>query len=228
MPEDKVEAYIAQTMEMLRETGGGDEATVVLLGSAARGTMTWWSDVDLLVVTAEPITRWRVPIDLDLHVETRDQFLDRLRRGEDFQAWALRFGKVVSDQSGWWSTAQATHASCQWPSWRLKLDHVRRKRLSIASRLLEDGDEEAAREEYLAIASHVARALLLRAKVFPLSRPELPAQLRQVGCRQLADGIEKLTQGNPELEELRAIADCVEGELAQLKEELVRTEGNGG
>jgi len=227
MPEDTVEAHIADTIRMLKKAGGLHEATVVLVGSAARGTQTWRSDTDLLVVTPKPIPRWRVPVDLHLHMETHDQFLEHLRHGEAFRAWALRFGKVVSDPSGWWGEVEAGVESSKWPSWRLKLDHVRKKRLPIASRLLEDGDEEAAQEEYLAIASQVARALLLRENVFPLSRPEIPSQLRQVGRHQLADAIEMLVRRSTDLGELETIAKCIERELGWLEEEGRTAAGSG-
>ena len=228
MPEDRVEAHISDTIRMLKNAGGLHEATVVLVGSAARGTQTWRSDTDLLVVTPERTSRWRVPVDLHLHMETRDQFLEHLRQGEAFRAWALRFGKVVSDPSGWWGEVGAGVESPKWPSWRLKLDHVRKKRLSIASRLLEDGDEEAAQEEYLAIASQVARALLLRENVFPLSRPEIPVQLRQVGRDQLAHAIEMLIRRSTGLADLETIAKIVERELDRLEEEARTTAGTGG
>ena len=57
------------------------------------------------------------------------------------------------------------------------MDHAR-KRMNVALELLEMGDVEAASEELMFAASHVARAILLERGVFPLSRPELPAQLR--------------------------------------------------
>jgi hypothetical protein len=55
-----------------------------------------------------------------------------------------------------------------------------RKRISVALELLEVGDVDAASEELMFAASHVARATLLQHGVFPLSRPELPSQLQTI------------------------------------------------
>lgn len=48
------------------------------------------------------------------------------------------------------------------------------------------GDLDAADEEARFALSHLARAILLAAGVFPLSRPELAAQLEEIGETDLA------------------------------------------
>ena len=52
--------------------------------------------------------------------------------------------------------------------------------------LREMGDQDAFRENRLTWLTHRARASLIRAGVHPLSRPELPAQLRELGDTPLA------------------------------------------
>lgn len=185
-----------------------DQATIILMGSAARQTLTPRSDSDVLVITKFPVPRWRSPIDVHLHMETRDQFLGRLKAGDDFPAWAIRYGKVVHDPSEWWLQVTRHVAATTWPDWRVKVHHAAR-RLSIAAQALSDGDEEAAQEEYLMAASQVARAILLRAGEFPLSRPELPAQLDAVGHTALAAAMKRLLAGAVSLSEVKQAARVI-------------------
>jgi len=77
------------------------------------------------------------------------------------------------------------------------------KRLRTARVAIKDGDREAAEEELLMAASHCGRAILLRSESFPLSRPELPAQLSQVGELALADLLSRLIQGGASLDEMK-------------------------
>ena len=64
-------------------------------------------------------------------------------------------------------------------------------------------------------ASHVARAVLLKNGVFPLSRPELPSQLEKVEP-SLAQLLEGLIEGDADASVLRSGASLLEGQLEQL------------
>jgi len=55
----------------------------------------------------------------------------------------------------------------------------------LAAQLLELGDFDAAHEELKKAAGQLARYWLLCRQVAPLSRPELPLQLQEVGSPEL-------------------------------------------
>lgn len=191
-----VEECTASLFNALTEEGLADKTTVVLVGSSARGVMNDRSDVDILVLKDDD-RRLRIeyPGDIHLQQDSRSRFLRRLQEGDDYPGWALRYGIPVSDPDGWWATQTAAEReNPHWPDWCPKVEHAR-KRMRITAALLEIGDYEAASEELMLATSHVARANLLKQGVFPLSRPELPAQLMEFEP-SLADLLEKLIKGD--------------------------------
>lgn len=177
-------------------------ATVVLIGSAARGRMTWRSDIDLFVITSQPIARLHASPRVHIHHETRAKFLERLKDGEEFASWAVQFGQPLHDPSGWWQNASQT--KLLWPDWRQKLAHIG-KRMRTAETALRDRDREAAEEELMMAASHCGRAILLERKLFPLSRPELPVQLAGIGQNDLSDVLSGLIEGGTDLDDLKRV-----------------------
>ena len=173
-----VKAGVDSVLDALLQAGLKDAATVILVGSGARGVRNWRSDIDVLVLHEDGhrirLTR---PGDIHLQQDSRSRFLKRLEDGDDYPGWALRFGRPMRDPDGWWAKqAAAELKNPHWPDWHAKVAHAR-KRIRLASELLEVGDKDAASEELLFAASHVARAILLKEGEFPLSRPELPSQL---------------------------------------------------
>ncbi len=154
----------------LDKVGVLEQSTVILVGSLARAARTWRSDTDFVVVTPVPVKRWSIPIDVHIHLTTREAFLQKLDEGNDFEAWTIRFGKVCLDPSGWWLSFIGKGRDQKWPDWRVKVKHAR-KRQSMARAMLDIGDHDAAEEEYLMAEAHIARALLLRSGVFPCLDP---------------------------------------------------------
>jgi hypothetical protein len=69
-----------------------------LTGSTARGTRTVISDFDYHL-GGSPIEIDDLSDELDLHVVTADLLDARLREGDDFSHWSLRFGRVVFDRA---------------------------------------------------------------------------------------------------------------------------------
>ena len=200
----------------LLRAGLDPASTVVLVGSAARGARTFCSDVDVLILNedGEHLTLAR-PGDTHLQQDSRAKFLQRLADGEDYPAWALRLGVPLRDADGWWAEqVAAEQADPHWPDWRPKIDYAR-KRARLASDLLRTGDLDAAAEELLLAASHAARAVLLRAGVFPLSRPELPDQLRALDA-DLAATMRLLIFGDTEAAELKSAIRLLESRVAKL------------
>ncbi|WP_420264630.1 nucleotidyltransferase domain-containing protein [Candidatus Magnetominusculus dajiuhuensis] len=200
--------YLSEILTQLRLLRVDKEASVVLVGSHARNKQTWRSDMDFIVVTPERIRRWKVPLNVHIIFDTRNEFTDKLIHGNDFQQWAVRFGKLLMDYSGWWNTVKNSEGIDIWPDWRLKIRHAK-KAQSIASQLLMDDDWDNAEEEFLLSASHIARALLLRNKIFPLSRPELAWQLKLIGQDDLSNVMERLICGTKTHEDLIEISKTI-------------------
>lgn len=187
-----VKAGTASVVNALTQLGLADAAIVVLVGSGARNTMNVRSDVDVLVLHDESHRiQFRCPGDVHVQQDNRSNFLKRLKDGDDYPSWALRFGIPISDPDGWWvKHVKAEMDNPHWPNWRPKVCYAS-KRMAMALELLEVGDIDAAAEELMFAASHVARAVLLQHGVFPLSRPELPSQLQAIDA-DLARLLEQL------------------------------------
>ena len=211
------ERHADVVLSALKSESLAGQATVVLVGSAARRARTWRSDVDILLLLPEgERLSLRPATDLHLQQESYESFLERLEGGEDYPAWALRFGIPLRDPQGWWA-AQTKREDNQphWPKWTLKIS-LAEKRLGITAQLVEMGDEEAAAEELLYAASQVARAILLREGTFPLARSEMPGQLPAMD-KELGRALKRLIKGDARLEELSSIERTVRSRLDSLK-----------
>lgn len=213
---ETVEIRTKPVLDTLMREGLTDTATVVLVGSVARGAMNTRSDIDVLVLHADSRRlRLKRPGDIHLQQDSRSRFLRRLQNGDDYPAWALRFGTPMHDPDGWWAEqATAEMRDPHWPDWRAKTQHAS-KRMKIASEMLDMGDIDAASEELLFAASHVARATLLRCGVFPLSRPEMPSQLAATHPG-LARLLERLIGEDVDADGLRSALALLEGRLGRL------------
>ena len=214
---EATEKKTVPVLAALEQSGISDSATVVLVGSSARGTMHDRSDIDILVIDDND-TRIRLqrPGDIHLQQDSRSRFLTRLEDGDDYPAWALRFGVPIRDPGGWWAKQVAAEFdNPHWPDWHPKADYAK-KRIALSRQLLDVGDIDAASEEMMFAASHVARALLLKHGQFPLSRMELPSQLESIAT-DLAELLDRLIHGDLDLEELRSGEILLEREISQLR-----------
>ena len=216
-----IETFESRTkpvLDALVRDGLVNTATVVLVGSVARGAMNMRSDIDVLVLHPDSRRlRLKRPGDIHLQQDSRSRFLRRLQNGDDYPGWALRFGTPVHDPDGWWAKqAAAEFRDPHWPDWRAKTQHAS-KRMKIASEMLAIGDIDAASEELLFAASHIARATLLRGGVFPLSRPEMPSQLEDIDSG-LARLLERLIGECIDADGIRSAVSLLEERLARLCE----------
>jgi predicted nucleotidyltransferase len=179
--------YFGVASELSKLTNA--DHALVLTGSAARGCRTVQSDIDILFVATEKV--FAIPVISGYHIKfiTEADFLRRLHGGEDFEAWCVRFGVTLIDHGVWARTKTASIDV--WPRWEAKVVHGIR-RLFLASEQLQMGDREAAREELVFVLGHISRGLLFKTGTFPLSRPELAAQVRNLGYPHLADIHERL------------------------------------
>jgi predicted nucleotidyltransferase len=170
-----------------------DQVPLVLLGSYARRTSTSnVSDVDVLVLDGRRLG----PTPEAVHVVrlSKEQLVHRVRRGDDFTQWALRYGVPLTCRKEWSQLADQLLVDAPWPRTERKLEQLGH-RLAVAEDLLGMGDVDAAREESGSALNLVSRAGLLGVGHFPLSTPELPEQLRKVGERELAQAIDAFRSG---------------------------------
>ena len=202
MINSRVKEQTSALLNTLKRKGLSDNMTAVLIGSCARGVANNRSDIDLLIVHKDE-RQIRIGQLGDIHLQqySRIKFLRKLAEGDDYPSWALRLGIPLHDPDGWWAKqVEIESENPHWPDWRPKVAYAK-KRLNMASELLEVGDLDAASEELMFAASHIARAILLKQGVFPLSRPELPAQLEKFEPA-IAHLLENLIHGEMEAAEL--------------------------
>lgn len=207
--------YTSLIQDFIREIHSSNidvEIAVILIGSVARSTHTSQSDLDLLILGDRPLLVKRHSGRFHVQVFTTQQFGERLRAGDDFAAWCVRYGvPIVTSKS--WRNIVASEEAAIWPDWHEKIRHAAR-RLTLASALLEIGDSDAATEEMLYAASHTARAILLKNRIFPLSRPEMISQLRENDHERLAKVLQNLSYEIP-------TAEVLERDLRYIKRLLV-------
>ena len=212
------ERHAAPVLNVLAQSQKWDSATVVLVGSSARGTMHAESDIDILVIhDGNQRIRLDRPGYIHLQQDSRVRFLQRLANGDDYPAWALRFGIPVHDPEGWWAEQVAAERNDpHWPDWRHKTDYAR-KRIKLSSELLELGDLAAASEEMMFAASHIARAVLLKHGQFPLSRMELPSQVDPIEPK-LSQLLSTLIDGHLDSDSLRSGEEFLVRQIDRLKD----------
>ncbi len=175
---DQWESVAARVLNTVKASPESSMASAILIGSMARRMCSWRSDIDILILSQTRL-RVRAPR-LHLQHETRSRFVRRLEQGDDYCAWALRFGRCLYDSDGWWEVlAEKEKRLPHWPRWQLKIERAARD-AKRGMDLLACGDSAAAEEEFLYAAGHIARALLLKRGEIPLSRPELARQLDDV------------------------------------------------
>ncbi len=163
---------------------------VVASGSAVR-EVEISEDLDLVLVYAHDRPSIpRPPIDVDLRQYERDEVPGKLATSHDYLSWTVRFGRVLFERNAWWTRLRA-----EWND-RLALPSASeaRKRAHKTKRqyeaMLTVGDGDAAAELRVSMLTHLARAALSGAAVFPQSRPELSGQLRGIGEHVLADQLD--------------------------------------
>jgi hypothetical protein len=173
---------------------------LLLIGSTARETRTAVSDLDYHLI-GEPIVTDDLSGELDLHVVSATLLHTRLREGDDFTQWSLRFGCVVFDEGIVRETVRLIDEQRLWPDPARKKEQAR-KSLSVARAIVASGDHDAAVEQVRTALTLTARWRLLAGRRFPLSRAELPIQLEELGYRPLAAALAATIHGAPGLDEL--------------------------
>lgn len=163
---------------------------IVATGSSVRD-VEFSDDLDLVFVyhKRRPALP-RPPISIDLRGYDEAEVAQKLAEGHDYLSWTVRFGQILFERGGWWTSLRA-----DWND-RLCLPSVTEasaraeKARCLSVELREAGDEDAADELQLSSLTHICRAELSRARVFPKSRPELDSQLREIDQPELANQLE--------------------------------------
>src|SRR5260370_3078864 len=126
---------------------------VVLVGSWARGTANArWSDIDVLVMGEHDGPP--PPPRIQLITITRDELGRRVRSGDDFAQWTLRFGVPLAGRHAWEDLRKQLLSGAPWPKAASQLKQARKK-LATASDLFEMGDQPPAAEEIRFALSHL-------------------------------------------------------------------------
>lgn len=163
---------------------------VVALGSAVRPNVPS-EDVDLLVLcpSGSQMT-WRAPIEVDLRSSDFAKIEQDLELGADLATWAVMHGVPLYDRhQGWERLVDKWHDQLRLPDPEVAEKRAARA-LSQFRTLADAGDDAAANELLVSHLTHLARAVLSRAEIFPASRPELGTQLRSIQRVELADSLD--------------------------------------
>lgn len=197
---------------LLRNADATFEAAVVLVGSAAREeAMSASSDIDIVTIGVD--VPKPTPPRIQVLTLSDEGLRKRVRDGDDFAQWALRFGKPLAGRAYWRRLRRDLLAQASWPNHERKREQAA-VRLAFADALATMGDDDAASEELRFALSHIARARLLETHVFPLARSELVQQLRAIGDDELSGALARVG-GDSELdtEELNQILQLAHNRL---------------
>ncbi len=185
-----------------------------LTGSTARRRRTAISDLDYHVIGRRPDVS-DLPGDVDVVATGAARFRSRLIEGDDFAQWTLRCGCILHDTGPLHDGVRLIAEMELWPDAQRKLDSLDVHRTEV-ERLIQMGDQGAAHEQLRAMLTTAARGLLLEARVFPLARTDLPAQLDRVGYGRLAQALRRTIHAAPQLDELEAGLQVLDATLEDL------------
>lgn len=151
---------------------------VVVMGSVVRERGHRRSDFDLLVLYRGTRPAIKAPLEVDIRFVAVDHLDEQISEGHEIVCWALQFGSALYDPELFWHRLQKSRAGrVPFPS-APEARARGEKSLARAVEMLQLGDESAADDLVLAALTQFARERLIKAGVFPASRPELPNQLR--------------------------------------------------
>ena len=206
-PTDRSKRWTAQFLKSAQQDR--NISAIVAVGSAVRPVASS-IDLDLLVLCEEPTSfKAKPPMEIDLRVYAANQVFSLIEGGNDLVGWAVKFGRVLFEREGFWEAIlKAWSDTVPLPSLQIALQRAERSFRHL-NRVLEIGDSDAAHELAVSYLTHLSRVELIRRRVYPASRPELPEQLRSVGCSRLAtwrDDILGSTLANSE-QVIRALVD---------------------
>jgi hypothetical protein len=211
-------AQQAITATVMRRAIALGASGFALTGSTARKRRTAISDLDYHVIGKRPDVS-DLPGDVDVIATSAARFRSRLIEGDDFVQWTLRCGCILHDAAPMRNGIRLIVEMDLWPNGQRKLDSLTMHRAEV-ERLIQMGDRSAAHEQLRAMLTTAARGLLLQARVFPLARRELPAQLEQTGYAPLAQALRRTIEGKPQLDEINAGLQVLDASIESLRTPL--------
>jgi hypothetical protein len=183
---------------------------VVAVGSAVRDAVTS-NDLDLVTIVKGNVEKAieRAPVEVDLRAYSSNDLEQKILDGNDYLGWAVKFGQVLDEKDKFWTTlVKKLNNQLPLPSPKVARDRAKAA-LNHAVTLLKVGDEDAASEQIVSVLTHLGRADLIEAGIYPASRPEIPKQLEAIGKRVegglLRAAIEHLSPASALLEKLRCV-----------------------
>ncbi|MFH1151046.1 MAG: nucleotidyltransferase domain-containing protein [Actinomycetota bacterium] len=182
------EAYleVMDANRALEEHLGEGGYSLVVFGSASRGTRTPLSDIDMLLVTPSVLEE-AVPVSspyltASMTTMTETDFEAAWTRGDDLVRSAVSWGIIITDPRG-----MVYRYRSSVPRVEVTEESLLAARTQISAlwekyyRAGEAGSWNAADICRVRLATAIGRAFLLEMKVFPKTRPEIPGQLERVG-----------------------------------------------
>lgn len=197
---------ITETLEARASSDGA--AAFALTGSTARAKRTEISDLDYHVIGHRP-SHEDLPDDVDVYATDEVGMWRKLNEGDDFVQWTLRYGCVLFDTGVFRAAMQRVATAKLWPTSTNKLARLP-GHIKLARRLIAMEDRDAAQDQVRATLTSLGRALLLREKVFPRARAELPSQLASTGASELGSFLFESIHGELSLETLEEALDLAE------------------
>jgi predicted nucleotidyltransferase len=182
---------------------------IIAIGSSVRPRAATSSDVDLVVIYhGDKPVFGTPPIDVDVRSFRRDEVDVLISGGNDLLGWTVRYGQPVFERDNYWSDVEKRWADrVPLPSGTVAFDRASKAQQRVGD-LLQIGDEDAALEQVVTMLTHVARARLIEASIYPASRPELTGQLASIGAASLASLLtEALRGGTPARELMQRFGD---------------------
>lgn len=182
------EAYleVMDANQALKEHLGEGGYSLVVFGSASRGTRTALSDIDILLITPSALEE-AVPIrspylTASMTTMTEADFEMAWTRGDDLVRSACSWGIIINDPKSMLYRYRTAVPRVEVTEESLL---AARRQISVlwdkfyrAGEAMNWNDADACRVK---LATAIGRAFLLEAKVFPKTRPEIPDQVERVG-----------------------------------------------
>ena len=192
-PTPKSKAWTTKFLESALK--GDNILAVVAVGSAVRPGVSS-ADLDLVVICqrSEKLTD-KPPIEIDLRVYAAAEVDALIAGGNDLLGWAVKYGTPLFQRNRFWDhVLKSWRDTLPLPSVDVAFQRAEKSYRRFRE-MLELHDYDAAHEQALSYATHLARAELLSKGKHPASRPELPKDLRALGNTALADSLERLIDG---------------------------------
>lgn len=199
---------------LIERAASVDAGALALTGSTVRCRRTEISDLDYHLVGPVRVALDGLPHDVDVYSGTAEELFRKLRAGDDFVQWTVRYGLILLDDGTFEAVDEIIRREHLWPDPEFKLSRIE-AHCSHADALIEMGDADAAIGQVRATLTAAARGLLLRASVFPLARSELPKQLSDAGYQDLGTWLEACIYREPDLDELDAALAVVRQALTR-------------